>query len=172
MGGARKTRGGSNQPPIADAGANQIVVDGDGDGSELVTLDGSASRDPDGQIVSWDWFENGEQIATGESPTVSFTTEGSPHQVYLIVTDDAGAASNSYDLVVISVVLEIGCVKGDFDANGSVNPDDVGPFVAVLLDPGAFTFDKRCIADTDRNSTVNGSDVSGFVECLIAGICP
>ena len=75
--------------------------------------------------MSWDWFENGGQIAAGESPTLSFTTNGSPHQVYLLVTDDAGATSNSYDLVVISVVQQIGCVKGDFDANGFVDAGDL-----------------------------------------------
>jgi PKD repeat protein len=37
-----------NQSPVADAGADQNVIDTNGDGSESVTLDGSASYDPDG----------------------------------------------------------------------------------------------------------------------------
>ena len=64
------------------------------------------------------------------------------------------------------------CVKGDFDASGIVGPEDVGPFVGVLLDPCGSTFEERCIADTDLNVRVNGDDVIGFVECLIVGSCP
>ncbi|MGD8508917.1 MAG: PKD domain-containing protein, partial [Syntrophobacterales bacterium] len=47
-----------SQSPVADAGADQNVIDTNGDGSESVTLDGSASYDPDGgAIVSYSWSE-------------------------------------------------------------------------------------------------------------------
>ncbi|MFQ5630229.1 MAG: S8 family serine peptidase, partial [bacterium] len=42
--------GGGPQAPIANAGADQTVTDNDGNGIESVTLDGSASFDPDGTI--------------------------------------------------------------------------------------------------------------------------
>ncbi len=41
-----------NSPPTADAGFDQTVADMDQDGSETVPLDGSASHDVDGTIVS------------------------------------------------------------------------------------------------------------------------
>jgi subtilisin family serine protease len=43
----------TNLLPVADAGPDQTLADSDGDGVELVTLDGSASSDPDGSVVSY-----------------------------------------------------------------------------------------------------------------------
>ena len=40
----------ANRPPLANAGPDQTVKDADRDGSETVTLDGSASSDRDGTI--------------------------------------------------------------------------------------------------------------------------
>ena len=44
---------GFNLDPVADAGADDEVEDTDDDSYETVTLDGSASSDPDGDIASW-----------------------------------------------------------------------------------------------------------------------
>ncbi len=44
-------------PPVADAGPDQTVSDADGSGVETITLDGSASFDPDGTIVEYQWTE-------------------------------------------------------------------------------------------------------------------
>ncbi|MFB3081001.1 MAG: hypothetical protein ACE1Y1_04425, partial [Nitrosomonadaceae bacterium] len=53
-----------NQAPIANAGADQTVSDADGTGAESVTLDGSASSDPDGSIVSYQWTEGATVLGT------------------------------------------------------------------------------------------------------------
>ena len=59
-----------NQPPIADAGPDQTVF-------ESVNLDGSASSDPDGTIISWQWSlahrTNTEldRTATASNPTLT-----------------------------------------------------------------------------------------------------
>ena len=42
-----------NRLPTASAGTDQSVNDTDGNGAETITLDGSASSDPDGTIVSY-----------------------------------------------------------------------------------------------------------------------
>lgn len=52
-----------NNPPVAVAGPDQTVTDSDGNGVETVTLDGSASTDSDGLIVSYEWSENGTPLA-------------------------------------------------------------------------------------------------------------
>ncbi|MEK6481684.1 malectin domain-containing carbohydrate-binding protein [Catalinimonas sp. 4WD22] len=87
----------SNYLPVADAGADQSVVDSDDSGTEAVTLDGSGSNDTDGTISSYSWAAEGVEIATGANPTVDLAL-GS-HIITLTVTDDQGA-SNTDDVVV------------------------------------------------------------------------
>lgn len=50
---------GINGPPVADAGGDQQVSSG-----QDVTLDGTGSRDPDGDVLSYQWMQ------TGGSPAV------------------------------------------------------------------------------------------------------
>ena len=88
-----------NQPPIANAGTDQTVIDEDNDGEEQVTLDGSGSRDPDGTIVSFIWSEGGLEIATGKNPTVTLST--GTHSITLTVADDGGLTDT--DTVTITV---------------------------------------------------------------------
>ncbi len=90
---------GSNTNPIANAGIDQTIEDSDMNGSETATLDGSGSFDSDGSIVSYKWEEEGNQIATGVSPSVNLAV--GTHTLTLIVTDDEGATGN--DDVVITV---------------------------------------------------------------------
>jgi hypothetical protein len=89
-----------NQPPAANAGQDQTVNDADGTGAESVTLDGSGSNDPDGNIVSYVWSEDGNQIATGVSPAVNLTVGA--HTITLTVTDDGDVTGT--DQVVVTVV--------------------------------------------------------------------
>ncbi|MGB5303116.1 MAG: PKD domain-containing protein [Gemmatimonadota bacterium] len=93
-----------NQPPVADAGADQTVTDADDSGAEDVTLDGSASTDADGTIVSWSWTVDGTEIATGEMATVAFDVGVTT--VVLTVTDDEGATGT--DNVTITVEAFVG----------------------------------------------------------------
>ena len=90
---------GSNQSPVADAGSDQQVTDTDDNGSELISLDGGDSYDPDGSITSYVWKEGTTQIATGVSPDVTLNV-GS-HTITLTVTDDDSATDT--DNVVINV---------------------------------------------------------------------
>ncbi len=94
---------GANQDPIADAGLPQFLSDGDDNGSEDVTLDGTLSMDPDGQIVSYDWQESGVSIATGSNPTV--TLARGVHEITLIVTDDGGATGESTVTVTVGLFV-------------------------------------------------------------------
>ncbi len=91
-----------NQPPVADAGVDQTVVDADDSGSEDVTLDGSASTDADGTIASWSWAEDGTEIATGEMPTAAFAV--GVHTVVLTVTDDGGATGTDEVMITVEAV--------------------------------------------------------------------
>lgn len=91
--------GSPNTPPTAEAGSPQSVVDANGDGNESVTLDGSGSADPDGQVVAWNWSRNGSPIATSINPTVTLPV-GS-HLITLSVTDNSGATGNDTVTIIV-----------------------------------------------------------------------
>ncbi|MBN1480792.1 T9SS type A sorting domain-containing protein [candidate division KSB1 bacterium] len=94
-----KFRGsGGNQIPIADAGPNRTIAS-DSTGTASVSLDGSASFDIDGSIVSYLWREGDSEIGAYANPTVVLS-EGI-HVITLTVTDNVGATND--DLVTITV---------------------------------------------------------------------
>jgi len=74
-----------NEPPVADAGGDKIVyVD------EEVTFDASASSDPDGSIVSYEWDFGDGSTDSGETVTHKYS-EQRDYTVILTVTDNDGA---------------------------------------------------------------------------------
>lgn len=92
-----------NKVPIANAGPNQITTLP----SSSAVLDGSASFDPDGNIVTWLWKQlsgpNQSVIANGN--TSKANVSGLIAGVYsfnLSVTDNAGAVSNSPVAVTVN----------------------------------------------------------------------
>ena len=98
--GAPGSGGPTNQAPVAYGGTDQSVQDADGNGSEEITLDGSASFDPDGSIVSYEWFNGATLLGTGAVLTTTLCTCGTM-SIVLIVTDDAG--STGIDALTVRV---------------------------------------------------------------------
>jgi len=90
-----------NKAPIAIAGADQTLSDSDGNGTELVTLDGSGSYDPDGSIVSYEWQTDNTTIATS---SITSTVESVGTHIYtLTVTDNEGLqASSSVSVTIVA----------------------------------------------------------------------
>ncbi len=90
---------GVNEPPTADAGADATVSETSGGTS--VTLDGSASSDPDGDVLTYTWtgpFDGG--TATGMNPTVVFPGPGT-YEVTLTVDDgNGGTATDTIQITV------------------------------------------------------------------------
>jgi probable HAF family extracellular repeat protein len=84
--------GSDNHSPVAVAGPDQDV------GCQAqVTLDGSASSDPDGDTLSYEWSENGTVLGT--TATLTATFDLGTHTFTLTVTDPCGASSQD-DVVV------------------------------------------------------------------------
>ena len=88
-----------NHPPGANAGPDQsfacIVSEAQ------VTLDGSASSDPDGDTLTHEWFAGNISIGTGAS--LSVTLPAGSYAFTLRVTDTKGATSDDSVTVVVGL---------------------------------------------------------------------
>lgn len=134
-----------NQPPTADPnGPYNGTVD------VAVQFDGSASIDPDGTIVAYDWdFGDGGSLGTGVDPTHTYTVDGI-FTVTLTVTDDEGLTGVDVTTATIGlgnlppVADPNGPYSGtvgqlvQFDGTGSTDPD--GTVVAYDWDFGDGNF--------------------------------
>jgi len=91
-----------NLAPIADAGLAQpqTVIDVDSNGNEQVTLNGSASYDSDGIIVSWVWTDDhGAPIPDGEITTAILSV--GTHSITLTVTDNNDLSATDTVTIIV-----------------------------------------------------------------------
>ncbi len=91
----------ANKPPVANAGPDQTI---ECDRRGIVTLDGSASSDPDGDPITYEWKQVSGTPVTLTVSGAKATFAAAPPGVYkfqLTVTDDKGASST--DNVVITI---------------------------------------------------------------------
>lgn len=96
----------ANAPPIADAGPDQRVMQGD-----RVTLDGTASRDPEGNALAYQWTQvRGPSVVLSDptvqrprftAPLVRAGRRGETLVFQLVVSD--GAASSAPDFTKVFV---------------------------------------------------------------------
>jgi hypothetical protein len=88
-----------NASPIAQAGPDQKVTDADGSGDETVTLDGSASHDPEGGPLTAEWRIGDQVVATDLKAKVTLPV--GTYTVVLTVTDSAGASATDEVVIVV-----------------------------------------------------------------------
>lgn len=119
-----------NLPPIADAGPDQTVDEGD-----TVILDARGSSDPDGYSLMLSWsvlsggmvsLQQGPEAGTlqFEAPQVAFDTD---FVFEVTVTDDNGASSTDQVTITVrntSTPPPAGDCELDFDGNGVVEEVD------------------------------------------------
>jgi hypothetical protein len=123
--------GSTNLRPVAHAGADQSVADSDGDGVELVTLDGSASSDADGTVLSYEWREGGTIVGFIATPQVWLSV--GTHTLTLQVTDDDGDIGTDSVVVTVDPYAATSAHVGDLDASSSGNKRSWTAIVTVTV---------------------------------------
>ena len=115
-----QTGGSAVQQLIADAGPNQKITDADGSGKETVQLNASGSYSTSGQITSYQWLLNHDEIAVGKMATVELNT--GDYEIILKIEDDAGASDS--DTVMIDIVPPASTRKADYDFETAAQFDE------------------------------------------------
>jgi len=105
----------SNKAPVAKAGADQTVINGN-----IVTLDGSSSNDSDGTISAYSWKEGNTYLSNKESFDKSNFSIGT-HTITLTVTDDDGATNSDNVMVTITSINTLPTVDAGPDKIIQVN---------------------------------------------------
>ena len=146
-----------NLAPIADAGADQTVDEGN-----EVTLDASGSEDSDGSVLSYLWTDNGVEVGTGEIVVLSNLAVGT-HTIDLLVTDEEEATATDSVEITVNAVENLAPIA-DAGADQTV---DEGTEV---------TLDGSGSEDTDGGSVVsylwteNGVEVGTGVSPVLSGL--
>ncbi|WP_424947399.1 cadherin-like beta sandwich domain-containing protein [Candidatus Spongiihabitans sp.] len=96
-----------NTPPVADAGRDQTVFVG-----MAITVNGSASSDPDGDTLTYSWVQTGGTTVALSGATTSGLTFTAPATTgrltfTLTVTDDGSPPASHTDTVIITVTAAV-----------------------------------------------------------------
>jgi PKD repeat protein len=105
--------GALNMPPVADSNGPYTGTEG-----TEIAFDGSASSDPDGSIVSYDWDFGDGTSATEVSP-VHIYTQNDTYTVTLTVTDNDGVTDTVSTTATISDTEPV----ADFTATPTAGPE-------------------------------------------------
>src|SRR5579871_4831036 len=164
----------ANQPPIANAGANQAITLP----LDSATLDGSASVDPDGTISSYSWAQlsgpsSGTIVSSSTAKTIVHNLVQGTYTYVLTVTDNRGASSSDTVTVTVSgainkpPVANAGTAQtitlpntGTLNGTGSYDPDGtIASYSwAQLTGPSAATI----TGATTATPTISGLAVGRY----------
>ena len=140
--------GATSEPPVtADAGPDQVIEDADGNGSEIVTLNGAGSTTTGGTITGYLWRFGEMVVSTDASFSIPM-----PLGVYTFTLTATGTGGwTDSDEVVVTVREPLPAMPGDCDGDDDVDLDD---FVILKTNFGrtgvtAGAAEGDCDADAD-----------------------
>ena len=116
----------SNEPPIADVGGPYGACV-----NEEILFNGSGSYDPDGVIVSYEWYFGDGDNGTGENTSHAYQHPGH-YTVILTVTDDDGAIDNDTTIAYINGPPESPWIDGP--TFGEIEVEYIYTFVSTDID--------------------------------------
>jgi subtilisin family serine protease/subtilase family serine protease len=144
--------------PVANAGTDQTVKDADGSGEELVSLDGSASHDPNGSVVAYEWREGTTILGGAAALTVPLAVGA--HTLTLEVTDNDGLTATDTVLIIVEPAVIVTVTASSAEAR------EAG------LQPGALTLtrDGNSAAPLAVQYVVSGSAITGSDYQALPGL--
>jgi hypothetical protein len=156
--------------PVAEAGSVQGAVPG-----EVVTLDGSASADPDGDALGFAWRQvGGSAVALSDAAAVSPTFRA-PHApagtvlAFELVVSDGALRSRPDAVAVILEPTAASCV-GDCDSNGQVVIGEL--ITAVNIAGGTLAIGQCPAVDIDGDLRVAINELIAAVGAALDGCGP
>jgi hypothetical protein len=140
-----------NAAPRASAGADIALVCAQPGSTVPVHLDGTGSFDPDGDPLTFAWFENGVQIASGPAPAIALAP--GIHTITLVVRDGGTSAQ---DDVRVSIAEDS-------------QPPDVEPRPMIVLHPPDLRYHHFQLSDCARSvDTCSGTESINEVGQIVA----
>lgn len=149
----------ANIPPVANAGAGQTITLP----TNSVTVDGSASKDPDGTITAYAWSQiSGPSTATIASPaTVSTGISGLKQGVYVFalkVTDNGGATASDTLTITVNAAANLPPIA------------NAGSSKSITLPTNSVTLDGSLSSDPDGTiSSYSWTQVTGPSASTLTG---
>jgi hypothetical protein len=114
-----------NRPPVADAGADQVIEQTGPDGAR-VALDGTASSDPDGDALTYAWSG---PFGTAEGPAPVVLVPAGSWTVTLVVSDGTEVSKPAMVLITVrDTTSPRGAPPPDVaaEATGPLTPVEIG----------------------------------------------
>jgi len=149
----------SNDSPVADAGEDQEVYEGD-----TVFLTGLSSYDNDGIISNYFWeqiegipVQLSEEIAMEPNFTAPYIEEIPENLVFeLMVTDNNGLQNIDTVTIIVKPLVEPVEIPGDINGNGVKDSADLA---IIIANRGKPITDNNYKCDIDQDGDIDNYDV-------------